>query len=81
MFSVPGQDPRVGVRLQDGAGDVVVDVSPLAAREGLRWAATLAEPSLNAFMAEGPGVWAEHRRWLLRLLGAEGPVAREVRAA
>ncbi|MGJ7441297.1 fumarylacetoacetase [Aquipuribacter sp. MA13-6] len=82
VYSVAGQAPRVGVRLQDDAGDSVVDVSALADRVGLGWAAELAAPSLNPFMALGPAVWAEHRRWLSGLLGAAGtPVDPAVRAA
>lgn len=82
VFSVAGGPPRVGVRLQDDTGDVVVDASVLAQRAGLTWAAELAAPSLNPFMALGPTVWAAHRRWLSDLLGADGtPVDPAVRDA
>ncbi|WP_380165547.1 fumarylacetoacetase [Jannaschia sp. R86511] len=81
VYSVAGEQPRVGVRLQDEAGDVVVDVSALADRAGLPWAEALSAPSLNPFMAAGPRVWAEHRRWLDGLLGLDGPVPDAVRDA
>ena len=81
VYSVAGQPPRVGVRLQDGAGDVVVDVSALADRAGLDWAEQLSAPSLNPFMGLGPQVWARHREWLSGLLGAKGEVSADVRDA
>ncbi len=64
VFSRPGQEPRVGVRL----GDAVLDVAAAARRAGLDLADALAEPALNAFMALGPGAWAEERAWLDDLL-------------
>ncbi len=82
VFVVPGGRARVGVRLQDGAGDAVVDVSALAREDGLDWAEDPAAPSLNPFMARGPQVWAAHRRWLGEVLGGDDrPVAARVRAA
>jgi fumarylacetoacetase len=78
VFSLPGEAPRVGVRLagpRDGAGDVVVDVAAAAARAGVRWGPSLAASSLNPFMALGPVVWAEHRAWLDGLLRDPDAVA------
>jgi fumarylacetoacetase len=68
VFSLPGEAPRVGVRLDGPAGDVVVDVAAAAVRAGVRWGPSLAASSLNPFMALGPAVWAEHRAWLDGLL-------------
>jgi fumarylacetoacetase len=70
VFSPPGQQPRVGVRL----GDDVVDVARLARDAGLDWAEQLEAASLNAFMARGPQVWAAHRRWLDGVLPDPGQV-------
>ncbi len=49
IFSRPGEAPRVGFR----SGDSVLDLSALG--EAFR------EPSLNAFMAQGPDAWADAR--------------------
>ena len=50
VFSRPGEEPRVGVRI----GDQVLDLSPVAAAEMLDVHHVFEEPSLNAFMARGP---------------------------
>ena len=55
VFSRPGEEPRVGVRL----GDAVVDAAALVGR------LELASPSLNAFMALGPAAWREVREELV----------------
>lgn len=47
VFSVGGGAPRTGVRLDDS----VVDLAALTGR------AELGEPSLNAFLAQGPDTW------------------------
>jgi fumarylacetoacetase len=75
VFSIPGQLPRVGVRLHDA----VVDVHALAADDGMAWADALAAPALNPFMALGPGAWAEEREWLVAVLGGGGDDAERVR--
>jgi fumarylacetoacetase len=49
IFNRPGEGPRAGFR----HGDTVYDLSVLG--EVFR------QPSLNAFMAEGPGAWADAR--------------------
>ena len=54
MFSVGGDQPRVGVRL----GDSVIDAHRLTGR------AELGAASLNPFMALGPSVWREVREEL-----------------
>ncbi|OYO25292.1 fumarylacetoacetase [Enemella dayhoffiae] len=54
VFSVEGQDPRVGVRL----GEEVIDLARLF--EDPRFD----QPSLNAFMASGYEAWVEVRRQL-----------------
>jgi fumarylacetoacetase len=55
VFSTDGTAPRVGVRY----GDSVVDLHALTGR------AEMAEPSLNAFMAQGPDAWAQTRAELV----------------
>ncbi|GAA1922069.1 fumarylacetoacetase [Nocardioides lentus] len=61
VFSTPGSDPRVGVRLGDG----VID---LAFETGL---AHFAEPSLDAFLALGPDAWADTRAEVTRIVTAD----------
>jgi fumarylacetoacetase len=54
VYSTEGSAPRVGVRY----GDTVVDAQSLTGQAELGW------PTLNAFMALGPEVWAETRALL-----------------
>jgi fumarylacetoacetase len=62
VYSTEGSAPRVGVRY----GDTVVDAATVTGRP------ELAKPSLNAFLALGPDVWAETRAALVeRVAGAE----------
>jgi fumarylacetoacetase len=49
VFSQGGDAPRVGYR----AGDAVVDLAAASLGDAFR------EPSLNAFMAQGPAAWQE----------------------
>jgi fumarylacetoacetase len=49
VFSAPGRAPHVGVRFEDS----VVDLAPLGD--------VFREPSLNAFMTQGPAAWSEAR--------------------
>jgi fumarylacetoacetase len=58
IFSTPDSDKRVGVRFEDSVLD-------LAAATGR---AEFAQPSLNAFMAQGPEVWASTRASLPALI-------------
>ena len=51
VFSVAGEERRVGVRFEDR----VLDLAAATRRP------ELAQPSLNAFLALGPDVWAETR--------------------
>jgi fumarylacetoacetase len=67
VFSRPGEDPRVGVRI----GDVVVDLAPIAAAEMLDVHHVFQEPSLNPLMAEGRQVRESVRRWVSGLLTDE----------
>jgi fumarylacetoacetase len=60
VFSVAGDALRVGVRLEDQ----VIDLAAATGRPEFD------EPSLNAFMALGPQVWAETRAAVIEL--AEG---------
>jgi fumarylacetoacetase len=64
VFSRPGEEPRVGVRI----GDLVLDLSPVAAAEMLDVHHVFQERSLNALMAEGRLVRESVRRWVTGLL-------------
>jgi fumarylacetoacetase len=59
--------PRVGVRI----GDFVLDLAPIAAGEMLDVHAVFQTPFLNAFLTEGPAVWASVRRWVTGLVTEE----------
>ena len=67
VFSRPGEDPRVGVRI----GDLVLDLAPIAAAEMLDVHHVFEERSLNALMAEGRQVRESVRRWVTGLLTDE----------
>ncbi|MBI2242426.1 MAG: fumarylacetoacetase [Nocardioides sp.] len=67
VFSRPGEEPRVGVRI----GDQVLDLAPVAAAEMLDVHRVLEEPSLNALMAEGRRVRESVRTWVTGLLSDE----------
>jgi fumarylacetoacetase len=67
VFSRPGEDPRVGVRI----GDRVLDLSPVAAAEMPEVRHVLEQPSLNAFLARGRAVHESVRRWVTDLLTDE----------
>jgi len=67
VFSRPGEDPRVGVRI----GDFVLDLAPVAAAEMLDVHAVFDEPSLNPLLAEGRAVWDSVRTWVAGLLTDE----------
>ncbi len=64
VFSLAGEEPRVGVRI----GDLVLDVAPVAAAEMLDLHHVFQEPVLNPLMAEGPAVRRSLRTWLTGLL-------------
>lgn len=67
VFSRPGEEPRVGVRI----GDLVLDLAPVAAAEMLDVHHVFQEGSLNALMAEGRQVRASVRQWVTGLLTDE----------
>ena len=67
VFSRPGEEPRVGVRV----GDHVLDLSPVAAAEMLDAHHVFQEPTLNPLMAEGRRVRTSIRRWVTGLLTDE----------
>lgn len=67
VFSRPGEDPRVGVRI----GDFVLDLAPVAAAEMLDVHHVFQERTLNALMAEGRVVRESVRRWITGLLTDE----------
>ncbi|MBB3042900.1 fumarylacetoacetase [Nocardioides soli] len=64
VFSRPGEEPRVGVRI----GDHVVDLAPIAAAEMLDVHHVFEEPSLNPLMAAGRQVRESVRTWVTGLL-------------
>lgn len=64
VFSRPGEDPRVGVRI----GDHVVDLAPIAAAEMLDVHHVFEEPSLNPLMAAGRQVRESVRTWVHGML-------------
>ncbi|MFI6871446.1 fumarylacetoacetase [Nocardia sp. NPDC050406] len=65
VFSPAGEQPRVGARL----GDSIVDLA-VALDDPM-----FAQPSLNAFMAQGPGIWSEVRQRLQAAADGEFPAA------
>jgi fumarylacetoacetase len=67
VFSRPGEEPRVGVRI----GDFVVDLAPIAAAEMLDVHHVFQERTLNPLMAEGRLVRESVRRWVTGLLSDE----------
>jgi fumarylacetoacetase len=67
VFSLPGEEPRVGVRI----GDQVLDLAPVAAAEMLDVHHVFQEPALNPLMAEGSQVAASIRQWIAGLLTDE----------
>jgi fumarylacetoacetase len=67
VFSADDDRPRVGVRI----GDLVLDVTPVAAGEMLDVHEAFARDSLNPLMALGPAVWQSVRTWLTGLLTDE----------
>jgi fumarylacetoacetase len=67
VFSRPGEEPRVGVRI----GDHVLDLAPVAAAEMLDVHHVFEERSINALMAEGRRVRDSVRRWVTGLLTEE----------
>ena len=73
VFATGGDPPRVGVRI----GDRVLDLARAAAAGagGLGpWAGAFGQPSLNAFLAEGPVAWRDVRARLTDLVTS--PAAR-----
>lgn len=67
VFTADGEEPRVGVRI----GDLVLDLTPVAAADMLDTHHLFQETSLNAFMAAGRPVWDSTRTWLTGLLTDE----------
>ncbi|WP_426566135.1 fumarylacetoacetase [Angustibacter sp. McL0619] len=67
VFSTEDESPRVGVRV----GDLVLDLAPVAAADGIQSAPVFAEPSLNAFLSYGRGHWTAVREWLVDVLTQE----------
>jgi fumarylacetoacetase len=70
VFSTPGTEPRVGVRI----GDFVMEASAVAALggdagEGPHLAPGWAQPGLDAILAMGRPVWEIAREWLIEVLG------------
>jgi fumarylacetoacetase len=63
IFSTPGTSPRVGVRI----GDSVVDLAATLSDD------VFAQPTLNAFMAQGPERWAAVRAQITELVTGDIP--------
>ncbi|MDA3627234.1 fumarylacetoacetase [Saccharopolyspora sp. WRP15-2] len=63
VFSTPGTEPRVGVRV----GDSVVDLAAALGDE------VFAQPALNAFMAQGHDRWVQVRQQITELVSGEVP--------
>ena len=59
VFTTPDrpEDRRIGVAI----GNDIVDVGALAAADDLPYAGSLNAPTLNAFLADGPETWRDHR--------------------
>ncbi|MFB2530533.1 fumarylacetoacetase [Paracoccus sp. p3-h83] len=68
VFSLPGQAPRCGVAI----GDRIVDLAACEDAGLIAAGGTFSDPSLNAFMALGPQVWADVRAALTDLLAQGG---------
>ncbi len=66
VFSTADSAPRVGVRV----GDSVVDLAVTLGDD------VFAQPTLNAFMAQGPARWSEVRRQVTELVQATSPTPR-----
>jgi fumarylacetoacetase len=67
VFSTPGTQPRLGVRV----GDAVIDLPVALGTGGADHA--LAAPVLNTFMAQGPARWAEVRSRIVVALAEDMP--------
>jgi fumarylacetoacetase len=64
VFSLEGDQPRVGVRI----GDHVLDLAPLAATGLPHTHRVLESGTLNPLLAQGRTVWTAVRRWVTDLL-------------
>ena len=64
VFSVGGDQPRVGARI----GDLVVDLAPIAASDMMAGAEALAQPTLAELLRAGRPTWDSTRSWLIALL-------------
>lgn len=65
VFSTPGTEPRVGVRV----GESVVDLAAALGDE------VFAQPALNAFMAQGHARWVQVRQQITELMSGDVPDA------
>lgn len=68
VFSVDAEAPRCGVAI----GEHIVDLARCESRGLIDSGGTFSQPSLNAFMAQGPAAWAAMRARLTELLGETG---------
>ncbi len=64
VFSVGDSSPRVGTRI----GGFVLDLAAASELAGAESADVWREPTLNAFLDQGPAAWAAARSWLQDLL-------------
>jgi fumarylacetoacetase len=67
VFSVGGDQPRVGTRI----GDLVVDLAPIAATDMMAGAEALAQPTLAGLLSAGRPTWTSTRSWLISLFTDE----------
>jgi fumarylacetoacetase len=65
VFSTGRERARVGAAI----GDLVIDLAPLAAADGLDIGRAFDQPTMGGFLALGRPVWSAMREWLIRLLG------------
>jgi fumarylacetoacetase len=64
VFSTPGTEPRVGVRI----GDRVLDLAPCAEDAGMESALVWRAQNLNPFLALGSHAWHSARGWITEIL-------------
>ncbi len=67
VFSTPGTEPRVGVRI----GDWVLDAAACAEQAGMESGEVWRAGSLNPFLAEGRQAWRAARTWLVEVLTSQ----------
>ena len=72
VFSRPGENLRVGVRIGDHVLDLAALAGPASPGDDPDLSAAWHRPSLNAFMAMGRPAWTTTRAWITELLTDDG---------